>query len=520
MMHRKRCKKACIIVALAVSLILRGKPGLAEETPAQKLLDGLRPAVPIITAIATETKSQRQGTGLVVSGDLVLTNKHVVTDANMLIVRFQDLPTDIYLGSVIARHPSRDLAAVRLTKAAGNRPTVSFANDVIRPGTPIVATGYSTGLVNWGHHEGTIEGDSTYNRLVLSEEDNLLANGQYGQPDDRVYIINQIPPMPGLSGAPIFDFERRCVGLMTGAKIIRLADSDGNDAAVVRPFCIDGIDAKEFLDDLSNPAYQPDAQPTAKVGSGIVPLTAPERESSGIVVAGDEEVRAEWEPLSTLRIAEVEAGGLVPLNDQIANLILSREERRFPGGGIVSNSVAHYSMAVPKGWNLREEMEPDQTEFRSIYTKKGVGEVRVSAVGIPYPWLYQTTNGQLGNDPVQMLQINVINHRRNSLMLWLNDHNRTDAQIPQTGRSIVQLGRLSNKKGFGDAYFSGDSVFRYRHYEAVRGRDSWFCLCLIKWNVFLCVDFKFETTALQPHGVGRANFVEMMFFPLSLSTTE
>jgi S1-C subfamily serine protease len=502
-------------ISLVFSLVLYARSVVAEDTLAQKLLDAVRPAVPIVTAIDTNSKAQRQGTGLIVDGNLVLTNKHVVANANMLIVHFQDLPTEIFQGALIARHPKRDLAALRLNKVAAGRPAVEFATTDVKPGTQVVVTGNST-----------IEGPSNYRRLVLSEEDNLLANGQFGQPDDRVYIINQIPALPGLSGAPVFDFQKKCVGLMTGARIVRLADLDGLEAAeIARPFCIDALDVKHFVDNLTTPEFTPGARDAGSTpsGRGIVPLSSPARASEGVTTFGATEARAEWESLSTLRVAEVEEGARVGLNNQIASILFREDEGRFPGGGLVSNSLAHYSMLVPAGWSLREEFDPIANVFQSIYTKDGFGEVRVVSHGIHYPWLYRTADGQVGNDPAEMLQINVINHRRNSLRLWLDDHNRTDRRISRDGRTAVRLGRLHsgvNGRRFGDAYTNGDSVFRYRHYEAVDGAGSWFCLCVIKWNVFVAVDFRFEKTALQPNGAGRAKFTEMLFFPLSLSTTE
>ncbi|WP_158508624.1 trypsin-like peptidase domain-containing protein [Gemmatirosa kalamazoonensis] len=141
------------------------------------------------------------GSGFIVSSDgEILTNNHVVEDANRLLVTLYD--RRIYPARVIGRDPSTDVALIKID--ATGLPTLPLGDDAaVQVGQPVLAIGAPLGLrstVTSGIISAKERGGDLSN-LFSSQ----LAIADFLQTDA---VIN-----PGNSGGPLLDMDGRVIGI-------------------------------------------------------------------------------------------------------------------------------------------------------------------------------------------------------------------------------------------------------------------------------------------------------------------
>lgn len=134
------------------------------------------------------------GSGFVISEDgYILTNNHVVKDADEIIVRFNDRRE--LEAKVIGLDPSSDLA---LLKVSGNNlPTVKLGrSDTLKVGEWVVAIGSPFGF------------DYSVTAGIVSAKGRSLPSENYVP-----FIQTDVAINPGNSGGPLFNLEGKVVGI-------------------------------------------------------------------------------------------------------------------------------------------------------------------------------------------------------------------------------------------------------------------------------------------------------------------
>jgi S1-C subfamily serine protease len=151
------------------------------------------------------------GTGSLVSADgLILTNQHVVADADTLYValyppggRRELTPEDLRLARVVRVDARRDLALVRLVEAPPGLQPVPFADLArLQVGDEVHAIGHPLGNT-W-----------TYTKGIVSQiRDDFHWQDNTGLKRQASVIQTQTPISPGNSGGPLLDGNGRLVGV-------------------------------------------------------------------------------------------------------------------------------------------------------------------------------------------------------------------------------------------------------------------------------------------------------------------
>jgi S1-C subfamily serine protease len=137
------------------------------------------------------------GAGVIWTADgLIVTNNHVVSGDGKVNVVLADGRT--YLGIVAGRHPTRDLAVIKI--AAENLPAASIADSsLVRPGEIAAAIGHplgyrdaiTTGIIVAAGHSEQIEGSS---RGDVIQTDAQFAPGNSGGP-----LVNHLGQVIGIA---------------------------------------------------------------------------------------------------------------------------------------------------------------------------------------------------------------------------------------------------------------------------------------------------------------------------------
>ncbi|WMS43304.1 Do family serine endopeptidase [Acuticoccus sp. MNP-M23] len=140
---------------------------------------------------------QSLGSGFVISADgVVITNNHVIKDADEVIVNFADgrkLEAEI-----VGRDPKTDLAVLRVTPEDPLKPLDFAASDDMRVGDWVMAIGNPFGL------------GGTVTVGIISARNRNLQSGPYDDFLQTDAAINR-----GNSGGPLFDMDGNVVGINT-----------------------------------------------------------------------------------------------------------------------------------------------------------------------------------------------------------------------------------------------------------------------------------------------------------------
>lgn len=167
---------------------------LGADVPA-----GLKPFIGGAPA-ARSNVVQGLGSGFVISKDgKVVTNAHVVADADTVTVSFQD--GRILEGKVLGKDPVTDVAVIQVE--ANNLPTVTLGDsDQVRQGQWAIAIGNPLGL------------QETVTVGVISGTERSSVD--IGVPDKRVgFIQTDAAINPGNSGGPLLNAQGEVIGVNT-----------------------------------------------------------------------------------------------------------------------------------------------------------------------------------------------------------------------------------------------------------------------------------------------------------------
>jgi serine protease Do len=159
-------------------------------------------------------KQRSLGSGVIVDAQAgyVLTNNHVVEDADAITVKLADkreLP-----GTVVGRDPKTDLAVVRIKDASGLTAAPFGDSDQIDVGDWVLAVGSPFGL------------EQTVSHGIISAKGRVIGDGPY---DD--FLQTDAPINPGNSGGPLVDLAGEVVGINTAIST-RSGGSEGIGFAI------------------------------------------------------------------------------------------------------------------------------------------------------------------------------------------------------------------------------------------------------------------------------------------------
>lgn len=173
---------------------------------AAEIYERLRPAVVEVLSRSSASgfglPQEGTGSGIVIDEDgTILTNNHVVENADSLEVRFED--GTVVPAQVVGRDPANDLAVIR-AEAAGAALTVAplGSSSELRVGDPVLAIGNPFNL------EGTLT------QGIVSGLDRIFSTGTNTRPL-RDMIQTDAPVNPGNSGGPLINCQGEVVGINT-----------------------------------------------------------------------------------------------------------------------------------------------------------------------------------------------------------------------------------------------------------------------------------------------------------------
>ncbi|WP_223408438.1 S1C family serine protease [Occultella gossypii] len=175
----------------------------------------VRPSVVAITF--SSSAGSGAGSGVIIdSSGLILTNNHVVADAQSLTVTLSD--GRIFEARIVGTDPTTDLAVIELTDPPEDLEAATLGtSDDLAVGESVMAVGNPLGL------------DSTVTTGIVSALDRPVSATGGGQAQDAV-VTNAIQidaaVNPGNSGGPLFDANGRVIGITSS--IATLSESSGS----------------------------------------------------------------------------------------------------------------------------------------------------------------------------------------------------------------------------------------------------------------------------------------------------
>ena len=170
-----------------------------------------------IDSVVLVTSAGGQGSGFVYRTDAgngtgyVVTNAHVVGDADSVTVRFRE--GEFGNGTVVGRDAYADLAVVRVEESPGYAEALPVAESVPAPGRGVAALGSPFGL------RGTVT-----HGIVSGVNRSMPTDRGYSVPD---VIQTDAPINPGNSGGPLLTCDGAVVGVNTAGVSAALGDNVG-----------------------------------------------------------------------------------------------------------------------------------------------------------------------------------------------------------------------------------------------------------------------------------------------------
>jgi serine protease Do len=144
-----------------------------------------------------QMKQRSLGSGVVVSEDgYILTNNHVVTDAEEIVVTFSE--KEKYEAEIIGRDPKTDLALIKIKVDKPIAAARLGDSDKLRIGDWVVAIGNPFGL------------GSTVTAGIVSAKGRVIGAGPYDN-----FIQTDASINPGNSGGPLFNLDGEVIGINT-----------------------------------------------------------------------------------------------------------------------------------------------------------------------------------------------------------------------------------------------------------------------------------------------------------------
>jgi serine protease Do len=184
--------RAVVSVQVTGSRELSDAGGSGDDAADQQLLELLRKRFGSVPAIRVPVRGQ--GSGFIISPDgVILTNAHVVRDADSVTVRFTDRQE--FPARVLGADPVTDIAVLKID--GSKLPTVRLGDaSRLRPGEWVLAIGSPFGLEN-------------------SVTAGMVSALQRPLPDEAAvrFIQTDVPINPGNSGGPLFNTRGEVVGI-------------------------------------------------------------------------------------------------------------------------------------------------------------------------------------------------------------------------------------------------------------------------------------------------------------------
>lgn len=192
------------------------------------------------------------GSGFVITSDgYILTNNHVIEDADSIQVAFVDGTT--YDATLVGGESENDIAVLKID-ATGLTPVIIGDSDNVKVGEQVVAIGNPLGELTFSMTSGIV---SAKDRSITMENGNVMNMIQTDT------AINN-----GNSGGPLFDMYGQVIGI-TSAK---LSGSSSSEATIEGlGFAIPINDIKDMVTDIMENGYV-----TGKPYMGVTVSTVPE----------------------------------------------------------------------------------------------------------------------------------------------------------------------------------------------------------------------------------------------------
>jgi serine protease Do len=173
---------------------------------------------------------QGVGSGFVISSDgYILTNNHVVDDANQIKIKLADGKE--YDAKVVGRDPKTDLALLKAEGASNLQPLRLGDSDSLKVGNWVVAVGSPFGL------------EQTVTAGIVSAKGRVIGSGPYDN-----FIQTDASINPGNSGGPLLNTDGQVIGINTAI----FSQSGGN---VGIGFAIPVNMAKEIVPQLKEKGH-------------------------------------------------------------------------------------------------------------------------------------------------------------------------------------------------------------------------------------------------------------------------
>ena len=321
--------------------------------------------------------SAAAGSGFVITSDgYILTNYHVIEDANTIKVSFVDGTS--YDAELVGGEEENDIAVLKID-ATGLTPVIIGDSDNVRVGEQVVAIGNPLGELTYSMTSGII---SARDRSITME------NGEVMNMLQTDTAINS-----GNSGGPLFDMYGQVIGI-TSAK---LSGSSSSSATIEGlGFAIPINDVKDMVADIMENGYVT-GKPYLGITVSTVPQTVAERYgiSQGALVES-------VDPASCAAAAGLQEGDIITaLNGTtvVSSAELIEQKKNYQAGDTVTMEVERdgasltltltFDEDTPERRAAQEEvLEQQQQETQQQEQQNSGGYDFFWPFGDLSPWFY------------------------------------------------------------------------------------------------------------------------------------
>lgn len=210
-------------------------------------------ALPSVVSIAT---AEGGGSGFIIRDDgLIVTNNHVVSDAQELTVLFHD--GSQASATIVGTDPVSDLAVIRAQGVSGLTPASLGDSDQVEVGAEVVAIGAPLGLSGTVTLGVVSAVERPVNTGVSGQQDSpLLPSPDEEEPQATTSTVidaiqTDAPINPGNSGGPLVNMNGEVIGINTA-----IATTSGNfmsqSGSIGLGFAIPINQAKPIIEELIN----------------------------------------------------------------------------------------------------------------------------------------------------------------------------------------------------------------------------------------------------------------------------
>ncbi|MFL6212037.1 MAG: S1C family serine protease [Pyrinomonadaceae bacterium] len=184
-------------LAAYILLLLIGLPVVQAQDDLAALNKRVQPAVVILKTYDKERREIAIATGFFISGGVLVTNKHVISDAAFVEV-ITSTQTSIDADFIIAQDDKSDLAVLTLSAGHRSSQSLTLANTEPDIGARVIVIGNPRGL-GWTLSEGIVSGWRDFEDAGL-----------------RLQISADISP--GSSGSPVLNMRGEVVGVVEASQ--------------------------------------------------------------------------------------------------------------------------------------------------------------------------------------------------------------------------------------------------------------------------------------------------------------